>query len=54
MDTTKLVPAGIALAVLYGVAHFIKNPMVKAACYGAMGVVVLKNAPIPYVSSALA
>lgn len=52
MDTTKLMPAGIALAILYGVSHFVKNPMVKAAAYGAMGVIVGKQ--IPYVSAALA
>lgn len=51
MDTTKLMPVGIALAILYGVAHFVKNPMVKAAAYGAMGVVVAKQ--VPYVKEAL-
>lgn len=51
MDTTKLVPAGIALAICYGVAHFVKNPMVKAAAYGAMGVIVGKQ--VPYVQNAL-
>lgn len=52
MDTSKLVPTGIALALLYGISHFVKNPMVKAAAYGAMGVVVGKQ--IPYVKEALA
>lgn len=51
MDKTKLLPTGIALAILYGAAHFIKNPMVKAGCYGAMGVVISKQ--IPYVKDAL-
>jgi hypothetical protein len=52
MDTTKLLPTGIALAILYGVSRFIPNPMVKAAAYGAMGVIVSKQ--IPYVKEALA
>lgn len=52
MDTTKLVPTGIALAIAFGVAHFIKNPMVKAGAYGVMGVIVAKQ--IPYVQNALA
>jgi hypothetical protein len=52
MDTTKLIPSGIALAICYGVAHFMHNPMVKAAAYGAMGVIVAKQ--IPYVQDALA
>lgn len=52
MDTTKLLPTGIALAILYGVSHFVKNPMIKAAAYGAMGVIVAKQ--VPYVKDALA
>lgn len=52
MDTSKLVPAGIAVAILYGISHFAKNPMVKAAAFGAIGVVVGKQ--IPYVKEALA
>lgn len=51
MDTSKLVPAGIGLAIAFGVAHFIKNPMVKAAAYGVMGVIVAKQ--VPYVKTAL-
>lgn len=51
MDTSKLMPSAIALAILYGVAKFVANPMVKAAAYGAMGVVVAKQ--IPYVKEAL-
>ena len=51
MDTSKLVPTGIALALCYGVAKFVSNPMVKAAAYGAMGVIVGKQ--IPYVKDAL-
>lgn len=51
MDTTKLIPTGIALAILYGVSYFVKNPMVKAAAYGTMGVVLAKQ--IPYVRDAL-
>ncbi len=52
MDTSKLIPSGIALAICYGVAHFVSNPMVKAAAYGAMGVIVAKQ--VPYVQDALA
>lgn len=52
MDTSKLVPAGIALGVLFGISYFIKNPMVRAGAYGAMGVIVAKQ--IPYVNKALA
>jgi hypothetical protein len=52
MDTNKLMPAGIALAILYGISHFVKNPMIKAASYGAMGVIVAKQ--VPYVKDALA
>jgi hypothetical protein len=52
MDTSKLVPTGIALAILFGISHFVKNPMVKAATLGAMGVIVAKQ--IPYVKDALA
>ena len=52
MDTTKLVPIGIALAICYAAAHFVKSPIVKAAAYGAMGVIVAKN--VPYVKDALA
>lgn len=51
MDTTKLMPAAIALAIVYGVAHFVKNPMVKAASFGIMGVIVAKQ--VPYVQEAL-
>lgn len=51
MDTTKLVPAGIALAIAYAAAHFVKNPMVKAAAFGVMGVIVAKQ--IPYVKDAI-
>jgi hypothetical protein len=52
MDTTKLVPIGIALAIAYGFSHFIQNPMAKAAAYGVMGVIVANQ--IPYVKDALA
>jgi hypothetical protein len=51
MDTSKLVPAGIALGICYAAAHFIKNPSIKAAAFGAMGVIVAKQ--IPYVKDAL-
>ena len=52
MDTSKLMPTAIALGLLYAVSHFIKNPMVKAGAYGAMGVVLAKQ--VPYVKDALA
>ena len=51
MDTSKLVPAAIALGICYAAAHFRSNPMVKAAAYGAMGVIVAKQ--VPYVKDAL-
>lgn len=51
MDTTKLVPSGIALAICYGVAHFVKNPMVKAGAYGVMGMIVARQ--VPYVKDAI-
>lgn len=52
MDTSKLVPAGIALALCYAVSHFVKNQTVKAAAIGVMGVIVAKQ--IPYVQDAVA
>ena len=52
MNTAKLVPVGIALGICYAAAHFISNPMVKAAAYGAMGVIVAKQ--VPYLKDALA
>lgn len=51
MDTSKLVSVGVGLAIAYGVSHFIKNPVVKAAAYGVMGVIVAKQ--IPYVKQSL-
>lgn len=51
MDTTKLVPLGIALGICFAVQKFVKNPGVKAAAYGVMGVIVAKN--VPYVQDAL-
>lgn len=52
MDTSKLVPLGIALGMCYAVAKFAPNPMVKAAAYGTAGVIVAKQ--IPYLQNALA
>jgi hypothetical protein len=52
MDTTKLVPAGIALAICYAVSKFVPNPMVKAGAYGVMGLIVAKQ--VPFVQDALA
>jgi hypothetical protein len=51
MDTAKIVPLGIALGICYAVAHFVKNPAVKAAAFGVAGVIVAKQ--IPYVRDAL-
>lgn len=51
MDTTKLVPVAIALGICYGVTKLSSNQMVKAAAYGAMGVIVAKQ--VPYVKDAL-
>lgn len=52
MDTTKLVPLGIALGICFAAAKFIKNPAVKAGAYGVMAVIVAKQ--VPYVQDALA
>ena len=52
MDTTKLIPAGIALGICFAVTKFVHNPAIKAAAFGAMGVIVAKQ--IPYVKDALA
>lgn len=51
MDIKALTPSAIAIVILYGVTHFVKNDKVKAACFGAMGVIVAKQ--IPYVKDAL-
>lgn len=34
------------LAGLWAVQHYVKDQRVKAACYGAMGVVVLRSVPV--------
>lgn len=52
MDTSKLMPIAIALGICYAAAKFVSNPMVKAAAYGTMGVIVARQ--IPYVQEALA
>lgn len=52
MDTSKLVPAAIAVGILLAVAKFVPNQMVKAGALGAAGVIVAKQ--IPYVQDALA
>ena len=51
MDANKLMPTAIALGILYGISHFVKNQSVKAACLGAMGVIAAKQ--IPYVQDVL-
>lgn len=52
MNTSKLVPAAIGLGICYAAANFIDNPMVKAAAYGAMGVIIAKQ--VPFLKDALA
>lgn len=42
---------GIALAIAYGVAKFVANPMVKAGAYGVMGIIVAKQ--VPYLKDAV-
>lgn len=51
MNTEKLVPIGIALAICYGLSKFVANPAVKAAAYGIAGVVVARQ--VPYLQDAL-
>lgn len=51
MDTTKLVPMGIALGIAYAISKFSSNAMVKAAAYGVAGVIVAKQ--VPYLKDAL-
>jgi hypothetical protein len=52
MTQSDLVTLGMALAISFGVYHFVKNPAVKAASLGVMGVIVAKQ--IPYVKDAMA
>jgi hypothetical protein len=52
MDTSKLVPLGVALGICYAIAKFAPSPMVKAAAYGVAGVIVAKQ--VPYLQDALA
>ena len=51
MDTTKLMPAAITVAIAYGIMHFVKNPLIKAAAAGVIGVAAAKQ--IPYLNSGL-
>lgn len=51
MDTSKLVPIGIALGICYAVSKFSSNAMVKAAAYGVAGVIVARQ--VPYLQNAL-
>lgn len=56
MDNTKLIPAGMippgmipvgmTLAAAAAVIYFIKNPMVRGAALGVIGVVVAKQLPV--------
>ena len=52
MNTAALTKSAIALGVALAVAHFVKNPAVKAAAYGVAGVVVAQH--LPYVQDAFA
>lgn len=52
MDTATLTKAAIGLGIAYAVAKFVANPMVKAAAYGVMGVIVAGK--LPFVQDALA
>lgn len=52
MDTSKLMPAAIALGICYAAAKFSSNSMVKAGAYGVMGIIVAKQ--VPFVKEALA
>ena len=51
MDTSKLIPLGIALGICYAAQKFIPNQMVKAGALGVMGVIIAKQ--IPYVKDAI-
>lgn len=51
MDTAALTKTAIALGVLFAASKFVPNPMVKAAAYGVMGVIVAKY--IPFVQDAV-
>lgn len=51
MNTEKLIPAAITVAIAYGIIHFIKLPLVRAAAAGVIGVAVAKQ--IPYLNSGL-
>lgn len=51
MDTASLTKSAIAVGIALAVAKFVSNPMVKAAAYGVVGVVVAKN--IPFVQDAI-
>jgi hypothetical protein len=42
----QYVRAGVALGGLYAVTRFVKDERVRAACYGAMGVIVLRQVPV--------
>lgn len=53
MDTSKLVPAAIAGALIYAAYKYGPAP-VKAMALGVAGVMVAKLVPIPYVSDAVA
>lgn len=52
MDTSKLVPLGIALGICYAVAKFAPKDWMKASAYGVAGVIVAKQ--VPYLNAALA
>lgn len=51
MDTASLTKAAIGVGIALAVAKFVSNPMVKAAAYGVMGVIVAKQ--LPFVKEAV-
>ncbi len=51
MDTAALTKSAIALGVLFAIAKFVPNPMVKAGAYGVMGVIAARH--IPFVQDAI-
>jgi hypothetical protein len=44
--TNPYLRAAAAVGVLYGLTKVVKDERVKAAAYGAMGVIVLKQVPV--------
>lgn len=53
MDTSKLMQAGLAGLVLFGIWKFAPNPTLKVAAVAAGAVIAGKVLPIPYVTPLL-